>query len=362
MKKCESISNTFLISKDTSNKIIFVQFIASIIIVLDHSFNYLGFVATTKFENIVHFFVEASGKWATNIVMPMFFTISGFLLFKNICNLVSLAGLKSWYYSKLKSRFKTLFIPFICWNSIWCIFFITIGKLGLTSGNVDTSITITNILAGIFYYKYNEVYWYVFILLIYVITSPLLYCLLKNKNLSIIFMISLIIISNITYPSNVLNLLTTFNSIFYFALGAFVAIYYPNFVNYKYNNHYILSSLALFLISITLLYFNNYTYKIITFVFRTLGMCSFWIFMDFSRRMNIRSYMKYSFYIYSMHKPVQQIFNKIFSIILPTNLISYLINFYGGTILTLIVIFIAALVLTRYFPKIFSLLNGGRGV
>jgi len=71
------------ISTQASNKLVWVQFCASVVITLGHSFNYINFSPQGSTELFVATIVLITTQWATNIVMPMFFVISGFLLFKD---------------------------------------------------------------------------------------------------------------------------------------------------------------------------------------------------------------------------------------------------------------------------------------
>ena len=57
------------------------------------------------------------------VSVPLFFFISGFLFFFNV------DFTKNIYFKKLRSRIKTLFIPYIFWITVILIFFIIIQNV-----------------------------------------------------------------------------------------------------------------------------------------------------------------------------------------------------------------------------------------
>ena len=75
-------------------------------------------------ENLFHWVRICLSHVATHIAVPTFFVISGYLFFRKVDN---------WnmqvYRKKMKSRFHTLVIPYLCWNLIAIL--ITVGmKVG----------------------------------------------------------------------------------------------------------------------------------------------------------------------------------------------------------------------------------------
>jgi len=260
-----------------------------------------------------------------------------------------------WYLSKIKSRVRSLLIPYLCWNTIWCAFFMCLGVMGLTSGNVDTSITLQNIMDGIFFRKYNEVFWYVQILIVYVLASPLFWQMLRNKRIGILSLGCFAMLALSSVP-----LISNFNSIYFFGLGAYIAIHHRAAINLRISQKYI--GISVFLLALALVWLDviNYSQNIPLFLARHIGMVAFWLVMDIVRDIPCKNYMRYSFFIYATHKPIQQIFNKIFQFLLPSSLAGHLINVYVGAALALLVIALAGIMLRRFCPKMFSILNGGR--
>lgn len=333
-------------------------------VVLDHSFNYINFFPTSH-ESVAYYIkiiTDMLSMKTVNLAMPMFFTISGFLLFKDYS--VKTLSFWKWYRQKISDRIKTLCVPYIIWNIIWMIAFMVIGKWG--RNNIDLSLNPSNIFSGIFLYKYNEVYWYMLALMIYVVISPVIYIALKNIYIGIIALIFIFMISNncfhfYLYSDNcfIIRYFIVFNSIFFFSLGIYTSLHISMVVNRVASKKIQVISLVTVLVSLWVFecidvpFFTNG-------ILRLTGMVSLWILLDITRKFEHKWYMKYSFFIYSMHKPIQQIYNKIIAFLFPKSIISYLINLYGGLFFTLAVILIIGIILQKTMPLVFGIMNGGR--
>lgn len=109
---------------------------------------------------------------------------------------------------------------------------------------------------------------------------------------------------------------------------------------------------------IKILEISNYWMMILCIV----GTYSFWTIFDFTRNLKVYNFVKYSFINYAVHKPVQQLYNKIIAICFAPSVISYIINLYGGCLMTLIFIYIFVKVMLKIVPKFLITLNGGRAI
>ena len=172
-------------TKYLSRKIKFMSLFLIIGVVFIHSYNYKdtfltptttiseGFNLGAMFE---YFLSNGIAKFA----VPMFFAISGYLFFRTFKFTV-----KSYIY-KLKSRFFSLFIPFIIWTSIAGLFLLAISnfepfaslpivieKIGFSKEN-----GIIGILSWFIYPPAFQL-WYVQQLMIFTVISPLIYLAVK---------------------------------------------------------------------------------------------------------------------------------------------------------------------------------------
>lgn len=155
-----------------SKKITNINVILTLLIVFMHSecLSYLN--APNEFiKLLIHGLLVI-----TNVAVPTFFAISAYLFFKNYDN--------SKYWSKLKSRINSLVIPYFLWSTIFLIFFFVISKMPLFNSFDGSYTPIENnflfFIKSIALAEYDGVLWYVQVLFIFVIISPLIYWICKK--------------------------------------------------------------------------------------------------------------------------------------------------------------------------------------
>ena len=68
-----------------------------------------------------------------------------------------------------------------------------------------------------------------------------------------------------------------------------------------------------------------------------------------------------SFPIYAMHNLILEFFNKVFSFILNPASNWILIDYIGSAVMTVVIIAVINIVLLKKFPKLHTVLFGGRG-
>lgn len=159
--------------------------------------------------------------------VPTFFMISGLLFFRNYNPHV--------YAEKLRCRFKSLFIPFVAWNSIGMLLAVLIGLPIIRDLIVSREVfefKFENFVEGIFLYKYNGPFWYVFDLIVFVIASPLIFEILKRKVVGLFFlgMFLLLYLMEIKLPDSIIY---RSDVLFYYIAGAYLGIHYSLFIMRK---------------------------------------------------------------------------------------------------------------------------------
>lgn len=266
---------------------------------------------------------------------------------------------------KLKSRIKTLLIPYLVWNVIWMLFRVFITYIPIIANNIESlemfEPSVKNVLSGVFLYKYNGVCWYLFFLMLYEIFSPLLFHILKRKFSALILIIVSFWISGNAFPG--LGHISHFNSFFFYCFGAFLALYGFKIVNQRYTKKAIFLAGSLFLfvtITFNLIYINEYVDELLRLVY--VG--SLWIFAECFTQLKIYWWMEISFFIYLFHGFPQQCINKIFSFLLPHTEdlapFSVIVNTVGGVAITIILGILIALVLLKICRPIWLILSGYR--
>ena len=359
------------IDKDASNRISWIQFACAIVVVFDHTFDYINYGQATKnvLESVIYFLTMLLVTGLVYSAMAIFFFVSAFLLYKDFDE----NNVKAWYIGKLKSRFKSLVIPYLLWNAIWTILFLFVGILDKGNNtNITNNPTIYDFLNGVFFAAYNEVFWYVKALIIYVIISPLIGIIAKKyKGLIIVIGFFLSVIPGIFRgPLSFYN--NCFNN-FFWALGTYAAMT-PREKNIQKPNRTI--QFIIFIISLSIITFIRIsnirqTADFISSIFINIGlsilvlivaMCFYSLVTDYLVNKKVRWYTKSSFMIYALHKPFEQAFNKVVAKLFSPTLLAHLINVFGGVTFTFIVVLTAVKVMNYVCPKLLLILNGQRKI
>ena len=164
-------------------------------------------------------FVYPFGLWMGETGVPAFFFISGFLFFFS----------QKSYVRKIKSRFSTLFVPYVIWNSVILLAYVVLMFLGHPQDIAGKSISDYGITDYLLAYinrgqwdHGNGVpmlcpYWYVRNLMILCLASPVVYYLVKwTKGL---VLIALFVWWLSTHHNAMLQ-----SSLLFFSLGAYFSI------------------------------------------------------------------------------------------------------------------------------------------
>lgn len=184
-------------------------------------------------NNVMYFFSSVLPA----ISVPLFFLISGFLFFYNV------DFEKRIYIKKLKSRFKTLVIPYLIWNFVgFLILLVQMHPrfLSLFPLLKDYRIDIYEFFSyfwirdlpmdppGEHSTPINFPFWFIRDLIVLVILSPLIYFFIKR--LKLMFIIALGCVYLWGLGKYVGLPLMCHQSLFFFPLGAFFSINHINFV------------------------------------------------------------------------------------------------------------------------------------
>lgn len=116
-------------------------------------------------------------NYLCDMAMPTFFFVSGYLLFKGY----TLAS----FPRKLLSRFKRLFIPYVCWNALFVVFYLGFASLvprlesRVVRYSLDTWGGTLSKCFGLFELPIDSPLWFVRSLLYLVVLSPLIFWIVK---------------------------------------------------------------------------------------------------------------------------------------------------------------------------------------
>ena len=343
-----SVSLTRKMKKIEKNKITYIHFLLTILVILVHSAN-----NNSLFERI--FSIEVGiGQFA----IPLFFIISGFLFFHkaNTINDVK---------NKIIKRFYSLVIPYLIWNLIYYIFHLILEP--------ETKCSLETLIDVILNYSYNPVFWYIHQLILLTIISPIIYyfVIIYKSEIILFISLSLLIILDINIP------FINEDAIIYYSFGALLSRLYKEKRFKIINKEKIVIPLVL---SIVLYALNRQIHKYIfsniellpyytlTIIYLriSVAMTIFYICDMLFNYKSVPIFMLNNFFLYSIHYIIVR-----FIIILTNNhLIKYINN--DNFIIIQIIIFIISpiicicisnylsLFLSKNTPKFYNLITGNR--
>lgn len=158
-------------------------FICSLMVVGIHSYN-----ITEKTVNTAAGYIESFLCHGIFIAaVPIFFFFSGYLFFRNI-------GITKDVFNKMKTRAKSVLMPFLVWSALYLLIF-TIGSFTPFFSSDGVSFDPLDILKGIVFYRYCFPLWYMYQLVMFVLLTPLINILLKNRYFSLGLLVVLTVIS-----------------------------------------------------------------------------------------------------------------------------------------------------------------------
>ena len=337
--------------------------ILCLLVILIHNsipayFDYNGILC----DDVLHYIITRIIPCITSIAVPSFFVLSGYLFYLNYNY--------SKTFSKYKSRFYSLVIPYVVFNVCGTFlemfmklpFFASMASV--TSEAMDPFI-FRNFIIGLLFHKFT-VLWFVFALIIYSYLCPIIYLFLKNKYIgAIVIIISFILIGfgyiHITLPD---TLYFDTKSILYYLIGAYLGCHYKSF--FFRSTSIIQANISLIVLCVIVgcqLIFNllNITYILIT----VLKVFSFWYICSYlCKNTKSKEWHKYSFFIYLTHLTIirfasgllRTIFNRLFDSFILEEFILYSLSF----LITVYTCVKIATLWRKFHYSSFNFVTGGR--
>ena len=203
-----------------------ISFILSIFIVIRHNSSPANYESTALVN------VYNSIKYSlTEIAVPMFFLISGFNFYRNY----STASYKRKFYSRIKS----LLVPYLTWNTIYCIFSVIISIdffARFFIGRERFIVTPLNvILSCVFHESCNSHFWFVFDLMVCVILNPVVHLVIKRKSTGILFLSIIIVLVTIVGVQLPVDIFYRTDAFLYYYIGGFLGLHYVNVITNESN-------------------------------------------------------------------------------------------------------------------------------
>ena len=341
--------------QNLSDKIYVAVFIATIIVVIRHSINVHVYYPDIYIKGFVDInsFLQLFINSLTDNAVPFFFVISGYLFF----NKFSIDNTFLYY----RKRFRTLVVPYVVWNTLMFLFLMVIQNLEFAVAysnyemlrpDFDTFqkiLLIDPVLGQL---------WYVRDLIIFVLISPLIFWLLKIRQIFFFFVLFLV------YNWSPID--TSFFSsegILFYSVGGFLGVHKNNLeMNFSKGLLGILIVVWLFLkLLLVCGILEGASIMSLQKVSITIGIIVLWRSLDFIEyKDRIIALSSFSFFIYVFHSPLIKIFFKVSLAVLPeSELIGLLIYIVTPFVIVYSSVHLAKC-LEKYANRFYSLLTGNR--
>jgi surface polysaccharide O-acyltransferase-like enzyme len=350
------------LTDEVSDKLKIISLLLMIMIVILHSYNLQISVNGLKYpgDTLNYFVQNLLSDGITRVAVPFFFLNSGFLFFLNI----SENQQKTFYISKLKSRMKTLFFPYIFWCLFGFLFFFSLQQIPFLSGYFNQKIQTDQpmtLFSEIFINPHFYQFWFIRDLILYVLISPLILWAIRNIPLIFIPFVSGIWL----YPYS--NFYYFGQGLCFFSLGAFISIH-SHLITKKISSSILICLGVIWGGSCLMKLFAPHSMMIYTGLISKAGILAgipfiWFAITDFVRSGTIslvKKYSPFSFLIFALHEPLITIVEKLYCNLFPVNPLSLLFLYFVNPLFVIILVITTGQLLKRYASGVFGFITGGR--
>lgn len=329
------------------NKITLLTFICSLLVIWIHTYNLEMYGITADSQGIakIAYLTENYWKRLTDIAVPLFFFVSGFLFFRTY-------ELKD-TWNKYRSRFKSILIPYVCWCTIYYLYFVLITNVPVIKSLMNrTEATPLSFLTWLRWIGPDEYYtlWFLQNLIVYILLCPVFYILLKDRKKVPVGAIVLI--------AGILNVYFKWiplpGGIIEYAAGAWIAINHKEAALYR--NKYL--SVAGWIYTVYLLVTGFRWYGLVS---ELLLFVTLWFAFDvFSLQKEFPWWMKITFFTYVAHDILLEAIEKVFFILGGNKPVLALASYILIPVLVFGLLVGIAKFLKHFLPHTWSILTGAR--
>lgn len=338
-----------------SRKVTIFSFVLAIFIMYIHAKNLVFYdfgddISGTPLFYLNQILSEVFGR----ICVPFFFIMSGYWMFRFDLR----HNAKSVMKRKLKKKIFTLGAPYLIWNTIGFLFFLTITHIPFLSATVNGGVTVQfnfeNIFKGIFLHEYYYSFWFMQDLIVLTAISPIILLLLRNRWMSYVAVAGLMLLHALG--------INKISSLMLFLIGGILAVYHRDFFENPSKNKYETVAWCLLFVICSVIRFLDLPHTYL--VMQILCPIIFWKALDFLNVFNIYNrepswFCKQSFFIYAAHIIPVDAVNGLLSRINNTMMwasITYILN----PLIVLLLLYIVAKAMNKLCPRVYALLCGNR--
>ena len=343
--------------KQFRDKVYWLTFLFSLLVVWVHSFNGELFMGTPEAAFKVAGIERILGDGLGQIAVPGFFMVSSYLFFRGFC----------WekLIPKWRSRLRSLVLPYLLWNFLYYMGYVAATRLPGLSGVVGKSPIPFNgprLFDALVFYSYNPVFWYLFQLLLLVVLAPFLYWIICRKWSGLLWLLLLItaLWKNVSLP--ILNL----DALFYYSAAGYAVLFSEKVEGENTSSGKKIWFAILILCWLTLWFLGRpgatlHFTPVHTVLTRLLGVLIFYSILKEIPFRPATSTVKNSFFLYAIHFPWARFFNKAGAVLFKGNQGAAAVFFLTMPFLILGISKVLGELLKHTVPGIYEILSGGRG-
>lgn len=338
-------------ASNLSKKLGVVSFVLMVLVVFLHA-HLLGYVS----GNMAFVQKVITGE-VTRIAVPLFFTISGFLFFRNYAS-----PAKTFFVTKIKRRFYSLFVPYVLFSVLGFVFTFCSAFCfqGFVSG-ANKHILDSDLSMVLFAIFLNPVgtyqLWFIRDLFILVLLSPCVYLVVRWFKSVAVISLFCVWVSGVQCFVHV-------ESIFFFTAGSYIALCRKKWASFRCTS-------LVFSVAILVLWLSNcvvlasFELASVWFCLNViLGMCALWFLYDttLGKRSSTRilPILSFSFFLYLTHEPLLTVIKKSLLALCGMSPVMLLFIYLFAPLATIILCLSVGVFLKRSFPRFYFFLTGGR--
>jgi hypothetical protein len=286
--------------------------------------------------------------------VPLFFLISGVLLFRNFIPDFA------WYRSKIQSRVHSILVPYIIWNLAVLVFRLIAESNPASAAFISER---NEFVSDYDLYNYFEILW-----------NPIAYQFWFVKDLFIVVLLSPIVhwvSRSLTYIPIILFfglwLIDAPRFILFCCFGCLITIkkWRLDFFD-KYSKKILISYLIFGVFNAVLITVGNIAFldqfsKIIILLGTVAVWCLSKMLINTKLQKQLIKLAPFSFFVYAAHEPLITISKKIsYAFFPPSNSLEIILYYFFLPAIVVITLIACALVLKEFTPQFYAVLTGGR--
>ena len=355
------------------------SFLLALMVVLIHDngiqqYLFYNEVGDALWLRIAEFADTLIGQTLTSVAVPLFFLLSGATLCRNAGSdskgraVLVYEGKLSNYLQKLKSRFTSLFVPYVLWNTVGMLFMIVCSYTFISRYFVGREIftfSLKNVLSAVFLYDCNGVFWFVYELIVLTILSPLWDLLTCRKAMAWLWLALTLVLLR-CFDLSFLFRFSCGSSLFFYSAGLLIGKYYfPFFARKNERKSLRIVALIYCLLFIVKELLREYSlihlHTFLHYPILLLACLAFWVSLDgITDKIRIRPFMKDSFFIYALHYDICAVFAKLLYLLFRNSHWMPIPNYFLTFAAAISLIFLISTITRKYFPRLHRLLSGAR--